>query len=580
MHRLFKYSASLVVLLTVACVSALSQNIDSLEIVLGNTDDPVERIHLYNLLTEEYLVNDIDKAHEYAERSLQMSRDYDLMKEEAIARYFLGRILNSKNDLDSARRLLSSAYDYFSTHKDHRFTGLAAMNLGYTLKQLHKLDAALGRFHEARLIFTDINDQKSLASALNHIGGIYYDRSELDEAANYFIKSLSIRQKINDRSGLAGSFNNVGEIYRMKGNYEKALEYYYQAVRINRETGNEYFLAINYDNIGNIFLETGNHENAFNYLQRSLDIALSLDIPRLHSTILNSYARYHLETGQTRKARKLFEQAYDKAISSHDIYSVRDALVGLSEVHAAAGNYRKAFLANSEFIHLNDSLLNIKTGVDITRYEMQLEFEDQQRMKQLENRRRGLIWFIAGAALFSLLVIVILLYGRQRILTRYGSLEKEQIQLEGRLLEEEIRHKNRELTTSLMYVLRKNELVASVSEKLLKAKRKFRKDNQGEIEQVIIRLNELTDQGVWKRFEEKFNEVHTDFFSTLDSKFRNLTDKDKMLCALLRLNLTTKEIAAIIQQSLNSVQVARTRLRKKLKIDNTDINLIKFLSEL
>ncbi|MBN1340023.1 MAG: hypothetical protein JXA03_11910, partial [Bacteroidales bacterium] len=108
----------------------------------------------------------------------------------------------------------------------------------------------------------------------------------------------------------------------------------------------------------------------------------------------------------------------------------------------------------------------------------------------------------------------------------------------------------------------------------------FKKENQNRINEVIIRMQKGTSDNLWQQFGNQFNEVHQGFFSTLSEKFPALTEKDIKMCALLRLNLTTKEISSITHQSVNSIQVARTRLRKKLNIDNTELNLVKFLTSL
>ena len=91
-------------------------------------------------------------------------------------------------------------------------------------------------------------------------------------------------------------------------------------------------------------------------------------------------------------------------------------------------------------------------------------------------------------------------------------------------------------------------------------------------------LGQKTD--IWKDFEERFREVHKEFYNKVNIQFPNLTENEKKLCALLRLNMTTKEVATITHQNPNTIEVARTRLRKKLGLSNKDISLVSFLSNL
>jgi DNA-binding CsgD family transcriptional regulator len=82
----------------------------------------------------------------------------------------------------------------------------------------------------------------------------------------------------------------------------------------------------------------------------------------------------------------------------------------------------------------------------------------------------------------------------------------------------------------------------------------------------------------WNRFALYFDQVHNNFLATLKTKFAQLSPTDLKLCAYLRLNLTSKEIAQILNISLKGVEVSRYRLRKKLNL-STEVNLYDFLTE-
>ena len=78
----------------------------------------------------------------------------------------------------------------------------------------------------------------------------------------------------------------------------------------------------------------------------------------------------------------------------------------------------------------------------------------------------------------------------------------------------------------------------------------------------------------------KIDGIEPGKYRNLNEKFPNLTENEKKLCALLRLDMNTKDIASITRQNPSSIEVARTRLRKKLNISNTDISLNNFLAKL
>jgi len=108
----------------------------------------------------------------------------------------------------------------------------------------------------------------------------------------------------------------------------------------------------------------------------------------------------------------------------------------------------------------------------------------------------------------------------------------------------------------------------------------FKKENQLLIKSIIEDLENTQEDSVWEEFETRFHQVHNKFYEKLNETHPNLSPNERKLCAFLRLNMSTKEISSITGQSFRSIEVARTRLRKKLNLTNSDIGLIEYLSGL
>lgn len=109
---------------------------------------------------------------------------------------------------------------------------------------------------------------------------------------------------------------------------------------------------------------------------------------------------------------------------------------------------------------------------------------------------------------------------------------------------------------------------------------KQNKENSTYFRQIIRELSNIQDEGLWDEFEIRYQQVHNEFYEKLQATSPNLTTNERRLCAFLRLNMTTKDIASITGQSIRSIEVARTRLRKKLDITNSEISLVEFLNSL
>jgi DNA-binding CsgD family transcriptional regulator len=141
--------------------------------------------------------------------------------------------------------------------------------------------------------------------------------------------------------------------------------------------------------------------------------------------------------------------------------------------------------------------------------------------------------------------------------------QKEIMDINNNRLKLDIENKNRELAISTMSLIKKNEFLSN-----LKSNLKPLKNSNSVIREVIKSINmNIDSQDDWKFFEEAFNNADKDFFKRLKELHPALTHNDFKLCAYLRLNLSSKEIAPLFNISTKSVEIKRYRLRKKMDLD-------------
>jgi ligand-binding sensor domain-containing protein/DNA-binding CsgD family transcriptional regulator len=158
--------------------------------------------------------------------------------------------------------------------------------------------------------------------------------------------------------------------------------------------------------------------------------------------------------------------------------------------------------------------------------------------------------------------------------------EKELVQLRNEKLESEIHHKNTELASTAMHLVQKGELLGKVKDQVLKLKKHTDGDKDAEELRKIIRAISEEDKmdKQWEQFALHFDNVHSDFLTQIKTKHPMLTANELKLCAFLRMNLTTKEIAQLMNISVRGVEISRYRLRKKLEIPK-EVNLFNFLMD-
>lgn len=153
--------------------------------------------------------------------------------------------------------------------------------------------------------------------------------------------------------------------------------------------------------------------------------------------------------------------------------------------------------------------------------------------------------------------------------------EKEIINLKNQQLQRENKAKTKELAASTMSIIKKNELLGAIKKELLNTV-----PNAKTIQPVVAIIDKSLDQNDnWEMFQEAFNNADNTFLKTVKSLHPSLSPNDLKLCAYLRLNLSSKEIAQLFNISPRSVEIKRYRLRKKLDLNHQD-NLVNYILEL
>ncbi len=204
-------------------------------------------------------------------------------------------------------------------------------------------------------------------------------------------------------------------------------------------------------------------------------------------------------------------------------------------------------------------------------------------------------WYASQTAnvIYAVLGLVILL-GLLLLPQRKFKVEKEKLQsdllqkeevrkqevqkLKTQSLTAEVSHKNRELATATMHLVQKNETLTKIRSELEKLQKEINDiSSKNRIRSLLRMMNEddRLDKD-WEQFAYHFDQVHSGFLHRLREQFPHITPKDHRLCAYLRMNLSSKEIAPLMNISVRGVEISRYRLRKKLHLDR-DTNLNDFM---
>jgi DNA-binding CsgD family transcriptional regulator len=156
--------------------------------------------------------------------------------------------------------------------------------------------------------------------------------------------------------------------------------------------------------------------------------------------------------------------------------------------------------------------------------------------------------------------------------------EKELMELRNEKLRSEKIQKDKELANTTMQIIQKSKSLVALKNDLRKLARELgRHPASDHLHTIIRKINRSIDTDKqWEVFESHFENVHEEFLSRLKENYPDLTPRELKLCAYLRLNISSKEIANLMNISVRGVEISRYRLRKKLQLDH-DTNLTDFI---
>lgn len=155
--------------------------------------------------------------------------------------------------------------------------------------------------------------------------------------------------------------------------------------------------------------------------------------------------------------------------------------------------------------------------------------------------------------------------------------ERKIIELKNDALKNEVKLKSKQLANTAMSLVKKNETLTELKKELVEHKNGF--DNYYSYKKLLKKVdNSIAHKDEWEIFEYNFNQVHEEFFNQLKKLFPDLTHKDLKICAYIKMNLSSKEIAPLLNISIRGVETHRYRLKRKLNLDNNN-SLASFLRD-
>lgn len=511
---------------------------DSLFLELSEVKEDTSKVNILIEIANYYKDSDVKLSGKYASQALEMSKELEYVPGIFSSSYILAEIYTNSS-INIAEEHIIRAYE------------IEKGNL----------------------------KSENLANVYNQMGIIYYLSKNHEKSYKYLNKNLLISIYRQDSIKIASACNNLAIVFTELNKLDSALFYIFKSVEINTKLNNKLELVKNYGNIAEIYYQKDSIEKGMPYLEKVMLLVEHNNIPTsIKSMFYNQRGEYLINGNRNLEAIEYLNKAYLIAIDRGDLELQNIILINLINVYSNLDKTEKALEYSNKLHQLKDTIAIHQQTKKLDKMEIRFKYEKEQEILVLRHNTKILrmLFIITGIGLLFMVVLLLFLF--QRMLVKKNILEREKLELKKNELEQAIALKNRELTSNMMHLVNYNELIERVIKKLANSELHFKQENKKPINNIVSELKIHLKTDLWKSFDIEFMNVHPDFYKNLEKEFENLTSREKRLCALLKMNLSSKEISNITHVEEHSVITARSRLRKKLKLTGKETSLTAFLA--
>lgn len=562
---------------------------------IEQSTDSLEKVHLYSEIANQLKTSDLNRAIYYTKNALTLANQINAPEACGSVNELMAQLFEKKNNLQPAiNYYLISAKIYEGLDDKQKLASIYGSLGTLYYRDNYNLERSI-EYNQKSLGFALLlNDKSAIAEAYNRIGRAFANQENLDEAEYYFRKAHEIWSILRDNNGLAIAINNLGEVARMRGNLAQALKLYNQSLEFNIAGNQIHQMGINYENIGLIHSMRKQTEQAFTFYNKSLELYTQNNDTEDRVALLILIGKEYLHINEYAKAEEAFLKAYEAA-SAYDHWDhLKESALGLSNSYEMQGSNEQALRFFKIFSQFNDSIHNKRKTEQI--FDLQSRFRENIREKEyelkdnkidlLESQQKvdELRFNILVLFLFALITTaIIILFRFRQTARRERIIRKKDAELhktQQELMEIELKSKNNDLMNFALHLVQKNELLQQLKKDLKELSKTTELQSNKKFQELSRHVHKgMQLQKEIEDFQHKVDLTYAGFFQKLKIKFPSLTKNEERLCALLRMNLSTKEIAALNNISVKAVEMSRYRLRKKCGIENSEI-LSSFLEDI
>ncbi len=534
-----------------------------------------------------YTLEKMDSATFHMQKTLDLAKMNGVETGVVKALSNLSLIQGHKGDYASAIKLMDSVANIYLMKKDYLNYGVSINNnAAHYYDQGDYLKAMEGYRHALKILDTIDREPYRKADVLRNIGKLNTRQGNHNKALDYFSQALTVYLEIEDNLYAASTLIDMGSVHSNLEDDDQAIEYYKRGLEVSIRSNNPSTAILAYGNMGIAYKDQGKYVQAIENLKKCLTYDKQ-ELSDINEVIyLYQIGNAYTLSNDFANAASYLNRSVALATSGRIGNEMLNALNYRSLNFEKSGQLENALVDIKKSQEIKDSLFSMEKTKQIEELQAIYETEkkeaaiglQKEEIKTLNERAKvdKLSKGLYAGGMFSFVTISGLLYFgfRQRIKKNRIAREKQE-----EIYRREIEYKKKELASQTLHLVQKNTFIQELKENLEHLRgspERFKIEFRRIV--MLLKKQSAEDQD-WEVFKTYFAQVHNDFDQKLKTIYSDITEKEIRLAAFLRMNLSTKEIAAMLNVMPDSILKSKYRLKKKLQLDK-EIDLNSFLNTL
>ncbi len=409
---------------------------------------------------------------------------------------------------------------------------------------------------------------------MQNIGYIYIEAEDWKMALTIlkrcetFFESDSCRHK----GYLIVNQINLGFIYQQIHQYDSSLSYLNLALlSSNKYHKPEYYGAI-YMNLADLFFSMNDYEKSKLYFKQSMDLFKKNKDNRNYYRSQFGLGKAESRDGNTNIAIDHIMAAIDYFITNKDFSFARKAYKEVSDIYENHGDLKNTTKYLKLYNEIQDSIYSQNLKDEIFKSELQYKLEKMDmenkseiELARLEVKSNNYRWALITSILLLILSSIGILFIKQKSKAKLLNESLKNKELEQNQLEMEVNYKRNEIENLALYIVHRNDFLEQIKTDVKALKNDLKSDGQPKLNAISLKITQAARKNKdLEKLQDNIDKINWVFIDKLTERFPDLTEKEKRLCTLLKLNFNSKEIAGLNNVSEDAVIKARHRMRKKM----------------